>query len=194
MAPDGTLTWVLTFSDSTHPVLRLITCTGVYHLLLYLSSIFTHTLCEVLFLPRLTFLSVSPVFLWSFCVWPWIVWRLLILCRLPLWSCFLELCFAACPDSCPVLFLSLFCLWYTCRCHFTIACLTLIKIIKEYLQMDPHASDSSLQKTSPFTDPAAIYQLTSEVSAQATMLTSHQQQLQRLTSITEELVKCHHFS
>ncbi len=55
--------------------------------------------------------------------------------------------------------------------------------------MDPHASDSSLQKTSAFTDPAAIYQLTSEVSAQATMLTSHQQQLQRLTSITEELVK-----
>ncbi len=55
--------------------------------------------------------------------------------------------------------------------------------------MDPHVSDSSLQKTSPLTDPAAIYHLNSEVSAQATMLTSHQQQLQCLTSITEELVK-----
>ncbi len=55
--------------------------------------------------------------------------------------------------------------------------------------MDPHASDPSLQKTSPLTDPAAVYQLPSEISAQATMLTSHQQQLQRLTSITEELVR-----
>lgn len=55
--------------------------------------------------------------------------------------------------------------------------------------MDPHASDPSLQKTSPLMDPAAVYQLTSEVSAQAAMLTSHQPQLQRLTSVTEELVK-----
>ncbi len=38
-------------------------------------------------------------------------------------------------------------------------------------------------------DPAAVYQLTSEVSAQAVMLTSHQLQLQRLTSVTEELVR-----
>ncbi len=55
--------------------------------------------------------------------------------------------------------------------------------------MDPHVSEPSLQKTSPLTDPAAVYQLTSEVSAQAAMLTSHQQQLQCLTSVTEELVK-----
>ncbi len=38
-------------------------------------------------------------------------------------------------------------------------------------------------------DPAAVYQLTSEVSAQAVMLSSHQLQLQRLTSVTEELVR-----
>ncbi len=55
--------------------------------------------------------------------------------------------------------------------------------------MDPHASDPSLQKTSPMVDPAAVYQLTSEVSAQAVMLSSHQLQLQRLTSVTEELVR-----
>ncbi len=54
--------------------------------------------------------------------------------------------------------------------------------------MDPHASDPSLQKTSPMADPAAVYQLTSEVSTQV-MLTSHQLQLQRLTSVTEELVR-----
>ncbi|KAL0180378.1 hypothetical protein M9458_025820, partial [Cirrhinus mrigala] len=47
----------------------------------------------------------------------------------------------------------------------------------------------SLQKTSPDTDPAAVFQLTTEVSAQATMLASHQQQLQHLTTLTEELVK-----
>ncbi len=55
--------------------------------------------------------------------------------------------------------------------------------------MDPHASDQSLQKTSPSSDPAAMNQLSSEVSAQANVLASHQLQLQRLTTLTEELVK-----
>ncbi len=55
--------------------------------------------------------------------------------------------------------------------------------------MDPHASDPSLQKTSPPQDPAAVSQLTTEVSAQASMLAAHHQQLQRLTSLTEELSK-----
>ncbi len=55
--------------------------------------------------------------------------------------------------------------------------------------MDLHASDPSLQKTSPDTDPAALYQRTTKVSAQASMLAAHHQQLQRLTSLTEEMVK-----
>ncbi len=55
--------------------------------------------------------------------------------------------------------------------------------------MDPTASDSSLQKTSPNQDPAVLTQLTSEVSAQASMLAAHHQQLQKLTSLTEELVR-----
>ncbi|KAL0152325.1 hypothetical protein M9458_052048, partial [Cirrhinus mrigala] len=38
-------------------------------------------------------------------------------------------------------------------------------------------------------DPATVDQLTSALSAQATMLTSHQQQLDRLTSLMEQLVR-----
>uniref|UniRef100_A0A8C2DWM8 ribonuclease H n=1 Tax=Cyprinus carpio TaxID=7962 RepID=A0A8C2DWM8_CYPCA len=55
--------------------------------------------------------------------------------------------------------------------------------------MDPNVSDSLLQKTLPTQDPAMFFQLSSEVSAQASILATHQQQLQRLTSLTEELVK-----
>ncbi len=55
--------------------------------------------------------------------------------------------------------------------------------------MDPHSIDSSLQKTLPDLDPTAVYRLTTEVSAQANVLAAHQQQLARLTSLTEELVK-----
>ncbi len=55
--------------------------------------------------------------------------------------------------------------------------------------MDPSASSESLQKTSPPHDPAAMYQLTTELSAQAQQLAAHHHQLQRLTSLTEDLVK-----
>ncbi|KAL0151605.1 hypothetical protein M9458_053088 [Cirrhinus mrigala] len=44
-------------------------------------------------------------------------------------------------------------------------------------------------KTSPDQDPAAIAQLSSVLSAQANQLALHQQQLERLTSLTGELVK-----
>ncbi|KAI2663045.1 Transposon Tf2-6 polyprotein [Labeo rohita] len=58
--------------------------------------------------------------------------------------------------------------------------------------MDPPSHDSSLtssQKTSPSTDPATASQFASAMSAQATMLTQHQQQLDRLTALTEQLVR-----
>lgn len=55
--------------------------------------------------------------------------------------------------------------------------------------MDPNSADSALQKTSPEPDPAALLRLSSEVCTQANVLGAHQQQLQRLTSLTEELVK-----
>ncbi|KAI2647305.1 Retrotransposon-derived protein PEG10 [Labeo rohita] len=68
---------------------------------------------------------------------------------------------------------------------------TLSDLIK-LLQMDPTSHDSSVaasQKTSPQTDPATVSQIASEMSAQATMLTQHQQQLDRLTALTEQLVQ-----
>ncbi len=54
--------------------------------------------------------------------------------------------------------------------------------------MDPSPSDVSQHKTSPNSDPAALMQLTTELTAQASQLASHQHQLQRLTTLTEELV------
>ncbi len=55
--------------------------------------------------------------------------------------------------------------------------------------MDHNVTDPSSQKSSPEIDPAVLYHFTTEVSAQASALASHQQQLGRLTSLTEELVK-----
>ncbi|KAL0173541.1 hypothetical protein M9458_029509, partial [Cirrhinus mrigala] len=55
--------------------------------------------------------------------------------------------------------------------------------------MDPSSVDPSLQKTSPSIDPAAVHRLTTEVSAQASVLATHQQQLAHLTALTEEMVK-----
>ncbi len=59
-----------------HPVPGLITCTGVPHLLLYLSSLHTHTHCEVLFCPGWHSERYSCI-LWSSRVWPWTVDSLL---------------------------------------------------------------------------------------------------------------------
>ncbi|KAL0190943.1 hypothetical protein M9458_013641, partial [Cirrhinus mrigala] len=60
------------------------------------------------------------------------------------------------------------------------------------LQMDPTPPDSSMtasQKTSPPTDPATTSQIASEVSAQASVFTRHQQQLEHLSALTEQLVR-----
>ncbi len=54
--------------------------------------------------------------------------------------------------------------------------------------MDPAPSDVSQQKTSPNSDPAALMQLTTQLTAQASQLALHQHQLHRLTTLTEELV------
>ncbi|MGL6081912.1 MAG: hypothetical protein ACRC4N_05390, partial [Gammaproteobacteria bacterium] len=43
--------------------------------------------------------------------------------------------------------------------------------------MDPHASDQSLQKTSPYQDPAAQYSLVTEVSVPVSMSAFHQSSL-----------------
>ncbi|KAL0149129.1 hypothetical protein M9458_055561 [Cirrhinus mrigala] len=55
--------------------------------------------------------------------------------------------------------------------------------------MDPNPADPSIQKTSPNIDPAVVYRLLTEVSAQTSILTAHQQQLACLTTLTEEMVK-----
>ncbi len=93
------------------PWLSCHTCTSFTHP--HISSTLPYTRCEVLFLPRLTFLSVYHS-LW-----------LLLLCLTPdcltleLWTCACDL------DPCLVLFTSLLCLWYSCYCPLTIACLIL---------------------------------------------------------------------
>ncbi|KAL0195404.1 hypothetical protein M9458_008976, partial [Cirrhinus mrigala] len=71
-------------------------------------------------------------------------------------------------------------------------CLFDLSDFNKSLHMDPTTQDSSLtasQKTSPPSDPATVSQFVSEMSAQATMLTQHQQQLERLTALTEQLVQ-----
>lgn len=55
--------------------------------------------------------------------------------------------------------------------------------------MDPNVSDPASQNTLPQQDPATLYHLVTEVSSQASMLAAHQQQLLKLTSLTEELVR-----
>ncbi len=54
--------------------------------------------------------------------------------------------------------------------------------------MDPAPSEILQHKTSPNSDPAALMQLTTELTAQASQLALHQHQLQRLTTLTEKLV------
>ncbi len=85
------------------------------------------------------------------------------------------------PVSLTTSLLSPHCSHCWCLTH---SCLT--TLIK--LQMDPAPSDVSLQKTSPNSDPAALRQLTTELTAQASQLAVHQQQLQHLTALTEQLV------
>jgi hypothetical protein len=55
--------------------------------------------------------------------------------------------------------------------------------------MDSTESSESLQKTSPTTDPAAVMQLTTELTTQASRLNLHHQQLNHLTTLTEQLVR-----
>ncbi|KAI2644142.1 Retrotransposon-derived protein PEG10 [Labeo rohita] len=64
--------------------------------------------------------------------------------------------------------------------------------LNKLLQMDPTSHDPSValsQKTSPNTDPATVSQIATAMSAQASMLSQHQQQLNRLTTLTEQLLQ-----
>ncbi|KAL0177558.1 hypothetical protein M9458_026452, partial [Cirrhinus mrigala] len=75
---------------------------------------------------------------------------------------------------------------------FTVVDHSLFKLsdLNKLLQMDPTSHDPSValsQKTSPNTDPATVSQIATAMLAQASMLT--QQQLDRLTTLTEQLVQ-----
>ncbi|KAI2648707.1 Transposon Tf2-6 polyprotein [Labeo rohita] len=71
-------------------------------------------------------------------------------------------------------------------------CLLTQSVKIKLLHMDPSSPDQSLtrlQETSPLMDPATVSQITSELSAQASTLSDHQQQLRHLTGLTEQLVQ-----
>ncbi|KAG1926787.1 retrotransposable element [Pimephales promelas] len=55
--------------------------------------------------------------------------------------------------------------------------------------MDSSVPCGSLQKTSPSSNPAAVLQLTTELTTQASRLNLHHQQLSHLTTLTEQLVQ-----
>jgi len=94
-------------------------------------------------------------------------------CRLPRPLCLsLFTLSAACLDPLPVT-------WFT---------ISVLPLLLNKLQMDQHTSES-LQKTSPRSDPAAIAQLSSEISAQASQLAVYQHRLTRLMNLTKELVR-----
>ncbi len=57
------------------------------------------------------------------------------------------------------------------------------------LHMDLNDTASALQKTLSDIDPAAFYHFTTEVTTQASILATHQQQLNRLTLLSEEMLK-----
>ncbi len=108
----STITPITQLSPITHqPWLSCHTCTSFTHP--HISSTLPYTRCEVLFLPRLTFLSVyHPLWLLLLCLTPDCL-------TLELWTCACDL------DPRLVLFTSLLCLWYSCYCPLTIACLIL---------------------------------------------------------------------
>ncbi len=172
------------------PCLRLITHTGVSHHLDYLSSAFHTLFAKSCFATADISERFSPVcFPVDYLDCLFSSDRLLpALLTLPALWIYSILCLPPAPIFCidsvyesalPTLLLIL--LIELCLSDF---CFVLIK-----LHMDPNVTDPSLQKTSPEIDPAVFYHFTTEVSAQASALASHQQQLYRLTSLTEEFAR-----
>ncbi len=106
----STITPITQLSPFTHqPWLPHHTCTSFTHS--HKSSTQTLTHCEVLFCPGYISERSSP-YLLSLCVTPDCP-------TFDLWTCACDL------DPCLVLFTSLLCLWYSCFCLLTIACLIL---------------------------------------------------------------------
>ncbi len=161
------------------------TCTSFT--IAHISSTHTLTHCEVLICPGYHLWAFSLSIVCFLVLTPASFLDPLILCWLPRLGLFLHGLWYL-PPALTTLPVSLttsllcplcsYCWWLTRSC--------LIILIK--LQMDPTPSDVSSQKTSPNSDPAALRQLSTELTAQASQLAVHQQQLQRLTALTEQLV------
>ncbi len=81
---------------TNQPWLSCHTCTSFTHP--HISSTLPYTRCEVLFLPRLTFLSVIHPAICYLCVWPWTAWpwnsEPVLVTSTPAWYC-LRLCSAS---------------------------------------------------------------------------------------------------
>ncbi len=135
----STITPITQLSPFTHQLwLPHHTCTSFSHS--HKSSTQTLTQCEVLFCPGYISERSSP-YLLSLCVTPDCP-------TFDLWTCACDL------DSCLVLFTTLLCLWYSCFCLLTIACLILPPLNKYWCNWIRTPQTSSLQKTSPHKDPA----------------------------------------
>ncbi len=105
------------------------TCTSFSHS--HKSSTQTLTQCEVLFWPGYISERSSP-YLLSLCVTPDCP-------TFDLWTCACDL------DPCLVLFTSLLCLWYSCFCLLTIACLILPPLNKYWCNWIRTPQTPSLQ-------------------------------------------------
>lgn len=72
--------------------------------------------------------------------------------------------FAACPDHVPV-YITIICPAFCMYCSVVINCFSVLLIIMLHMDLNPSSSESSLQKTSPHTDPEALRQLSTDFSA-----------------------------
>ncbi len=126
----STITPITQLSPFTNqPRLPHHTCTSFSHS--HKSSTHALTLCEVLFCPGYISERSSP-YLLSLCVTPDCP-------TFDLWTCACDL------DSCLVLFTSLLCLWYSCFCLLTIACLILPPLNKYWCNWIRTPQTPSLQ-------------------------------------------------
>ncbi len=126
----STITPITQLSPFTHQLwLPHHTCTSFTHS--HKSSTQTLTQCEVLFCPGYISERSSP-YLLSLCVTPDCP-------TFDLWTCACDL------DPCLVLFTSLLCLWYSCFCLLTIACLILPPLNKYWCNWIRTPQTPSLQ-------------------------------------------------
>ncbi len=121
-----------------------------------------------------SFQSGFPVF--GYLLITWTVYPFMIVCCLPILTLPASLSYSiVCLP--PALTLSTNSVYESVLPSLYLTPVTVLSCDSIKLHMDPDAAASSLQKISPEIDPAVFYHFTTEVSAQASMLATHQQQL-----------------